>query len=249
MAALVAALAALLVRTFAAEVFRIPSGSMVPTLQVGDHVLVWKLAYGLRHPWRDRLLADLGAPVRGDVIVFRHPRDPGKDYVKRVVGLPGDVVEVREGVLWVNGVPQPREAAGEATYEEQSDRSGKWWSDTCARYAERLALGPVAPPRDGSPEALADAWEQALAGGVQVHFVLQCRRPRRGESEGPFERVEGGHLFVMGDNRDRSQDSRSSGGWQVPLTHVRGRVVRVLGRFVRDGEGGPRLDRLFKGVE
>jgi len=248
-AVLAAALAALLVRTFAAEVFRIPSGSMVPTLQVGDHVLVWKLAYGLRHPWRDQLLLEGDAPARGDVLVFRNPLDPGKDYVKRVVGLPGDVIEVREGVLVVNGVPQPREPAGELGYEEQSDRSGKWWSDTCPRFAERLATGPVAPPRDATPEAQAEAWAQALAGGVQVHFVLQCRRPRRGEVEGPFERVAPGHLFVLGDNRDRSQDSRAAGGWQVPLSHVRGRAVRVLGRYVRDGDAGRRIDRLFKPIE
>jgi len=248
-AALAAVAAATVVRLFAAEVYRIPSGSMVPALGVGDQVLVWKLAYGLRHPWAERLLVEMGAPRRGDVIVFRHPREPGKDYVKRVVGLPGDVVELREGTLHVNGVAQPLEPDGEAVYGEPSERSGRWWSDTCARFREDLAAGPVAPPADGTPEAARDAWRVAAAGGVRGHGILQCRHPHPGEREGPYARIDPGHVFVMGDNRDRSHDSRADGGWQVPVTHVRGKAVLVLWRFARGGPDGLQLDRLFKPVE
>jgi len=248
-AALLAVLAALAVRLFAAEVYRIPSGSMVPALEVGDQILVWKLGYGLRHPWAERFVVELDVPRRGDVVVFRHPREAGKDYVKRVVGLPGDVVELREGALFVNGVAQPREPDGEAVYGEPSERTGRWWSDTCARFREELAAGPVAPPADGSPEAARDAWRAAAAHGTRRHAVLQCRRPQPGEREGPYARVDPGHVFVVGDNRDRSHDSRAGGGWQVPLTHVRGRAVLVLWRFARGGPEGLRLDRLFKPVE
>lgn len=245
---LVAVAAALLVRGALLEVVRIPSGSMAPTLLAGDRVAVWKVAYRLRLPFLDTGLA-LAEPRRGDVVVFRHPRDPSQDLVKRVVGLPGDVLELRQGVLHVNGVPQPSEPAGKLHYEEQSDESGRWWSDACPRAVERLARGPVAPPRGASAAAEREAWLEAAAGGVRVHGTLQCGRARRGELEGPFERVLPDQLFVLGDNRDRSEDSRS-GGWQVPVASVKGRAVRVLLRVARSpGAPGLRIDRLFKPIE
>lgn len=102
----------LLLRSFLAEPFRIPSGSMIPTLLVGDFILVNKYAYGLRDPVFNRKFLKVGQPQRGDVVVFRYPRDPTKDFIKRVVGLPGDRIAYRNKQLIVNGEPMPLSADG-----------------------------------------------------------------------------------------------------------------------------------------
>jgi len=240
--------AALLLRAVVLEVVRVPSGSMVPTLLAGDQVAVWKLAYQVRLPLLGALA--LSAPRRGDVVLFRHPRAPDQDHLKRVVGLPGDVIELRDGVVLVNGVAQPVEAGGPLAYQERSDRSGKWWSESCPQGVERLAGGPVAPPRDGTAQAEEEAWREAAAAGVRAHGILRCRPPRRGDREGPFERVLPDHLFVLGDNRDRSLDSRGAGGWQVPRSHVKGRAELVLWRWAGGAAGpAPGIERLFKPIE
>ncbi|WP_242339076.1 MULTISPECIES: signal peptidase I [Anaeromyxobacter] len=251
---LVAVVVALFLRGFVVEAFRIPSGSMVPTLLVGDHIFVSKLAYAIRVPFTHLRLLELGVPRRGDVIVFENPREPAKDYVKRVAGVPGDVIELREQVLYVNGVPQPRSPDGELPYEERSDATGALFSDTCRRYREALARGELARP-DAADAAGAEAsWQTGAAAGVATYDVLQCRRARLAAREGPFEIVRPGHVFVLGDNRDRSADSRGEGGWQVPFDHIAGRATVVFwswgdGGGLRGDGRGPRLDRLFKRIE
>ena len=98
-----ALLLALFIRTFIVQAFKIPSGSMIPTLQIGDHILVNKLAYGVRMPFLERYLVEYTTPQRGDVVVFIFPEDRSKDFIKRVIGLPGDMVEVHDGRVRVNG--------------------------------------------------------------------------------------------------------------------------------------------------
>jgi signal peptidase I len=251
----VAVVAAVLLRGFVVEAFKIPSASMVPELHVGDHILVSKLSYGVRLPFADRWIARWSDPRRGDVVVFANPREPGKDYIKRVVGLPGDVVELRDQVVYVNGVPQPREPAGDVTYDEQSDATGQWWTEHCGAWRETLARGPIPPPRSALAEDLADAWRDGSREGHAAHLVLQCRRSRLGEREGPFEAVLPGHVFVLGDNRDRSADSRAAGGWQVPVGNVKGRATLVWWSWGRSGwspwhgGAGVRPERLFKKIE
>ncbi len=114
----IAVVLALGVRTFVLEPFKIPSGSMIPTLLVGDYILVNKFAYGVRMPFTGTQLVPIGKPTRGDVVVFRFPDDPRLDFIKRVVGIPGDVVELRGSRLYLNGELVDQRPAGEFTYTE-----------------------------------------------------------------------------------------------------------------------------------
>ena len=104
-----------LLRSFLVEPFRIPSGSMMPTLLIGDFILVNKFSYGIRLPILDRKVVEIGEPTRGDVVVFRYPEDPSTPFIKRIVGIPGDVVEYRNKTLYVNGEPAEQERVGRFT--------------------------------------------------------------------------------------------------------------------------------------
>lgn len=108
-------LAVLVLRSFLVEPFRIPSGSMMPTLLVGDFILVNKYTYGLRLPVINKKIVDINSPQRGDVVVFRYPKDPSVDYIKRLVALPGDKLAYYNKILYINGKPMPQQTQGEYT--------------------------------------------------------------------------------------------------------------------------------------
>jgi len=171
-------LTVLLFRSFLAEPFRIPSGSMMPTLLVGDFILVNKFAYGIRLPVLDKKIIEVGEPERGDVVVFRFPKDPSQDYIKRVIGKPGDDVTYRNKKLYVNGKEMPQETRGAYTGNDAESRE--------------LARGSA----ESFIEQLDTVQHQIITvpgGQVGPDFTVQ---------------VPAGHYFVMGDNRDRSSDSR-----------------------------------------
>ncbi len=160
----VAVLLALVIRTFVVQAFKIPSGSMIPTLQVGDHILVWKFLYFFT------------SPKRGDVIVFKFPQDESRDFVKRVIGLSGETLEIREGRVYINGKP------------------------------------------------LEEPYAVHLAGGA-----------RRSQDNFAPVKVPEGDLFVMGDNRDSSQDSRYWGFLEA--RKIRGKAFLVYFSWISDPDG------------
>ena len=205
-----------LLRSFLVEPFKIPSTSMVPTLLVGDFILVNKFTYGIRLPVINKKVVDLNSPQRGDVMVFRYPEDPSLDSIKRVVGIPGDRLEYADKRLTINGVEVPLKRLDDYLSKERMQYS--------RRYAEKFG--------DGEHEILVD--EDAPA------FIPQSRAfPHAGNctynTRGLACTVPPGHYFMMGDNRDNSSDSRVWGF--VPDENIVGKAFFIwlnlneLGRF------------------
>lgn len=185
---------ALILRAFVVEAFQIPSGSMIPTLEIGDHIFVSKFSYGIGVPFTYRKVLQFGSPKRGDVIVFRYPLDKEVDYIKRVVGLPGERVEVRKNELFIDGKPVPREhVPGPCTIEDN-------------------------PP--SLREFNCDRWIETLDG--REHSVIHNLGAG---SDWSGDVVPPGHVLVMGDNRDNSNDSRVWGFVDESL--IKGRALIV----------------------
>lgn len=181
----------LVLRSFIIEPFRIPSGSMMPTLLVGDFIVVTKYSYGIRLPVTRQQIIPTGLPQRGDVAVFRYPENPREDYIKRVVGLPGDRVAFYNKHLYINDELVPQQEVG--TYEG-------------------VGSGSVMTGAMLSEESLGDVTHQILSW------------PQRSSVEGEIE-VPEGHYFVLGDNRDNSNDSRFWGF--VPEENLVGKAVMI----------------------
>ena len=200
----------LVLRSFVAEPFRIPSSSMMPTLLVGDFILVNKFAYGLRLPVNNRKLVELGLPERGDVAVFRPPAHPDQDWIKRVVGLPGDRIAYRDNVLYVNGQPSDYQPVGEYVGK---GRGGEMSGATL--LVENL--------------------------GGTTHEVLEVESPLFANHGVGEWTVPEGEYFVMGDNRDRSDDSRFWG--TLPEAQLRGKAFLVWMNF-DSAAGGIDFDRI-----
>jgi signal peptidase I len=200
-------LAVLLLRSFLIEPFRIPSGSMMPTLLVGDFILVNKYKYGIRLPVLNKKVYELGQPERGDVVVFRFPRDPGVDYIKRVVGVPGDRVVYRNKTLFING-----------------------------EKIAQIPQGNYIGTGSGLSMSGADLRREDLAG--VKHDILVVPKINGVSSDVV---VPEGHYFVMGDNRDNSNDSRYWGF--VPEKNLVGKAFMIWMNWdsAADGVGWGRI--------
>ena len=201
---LYAGLIAVGIRTVAFEPFNIPSGSMIPTLLIGDYLFVSKYSYGYSrysipfapNLFNGRVFGRL--PDRGDVAVFKLPRDNQTDYIKRIVGLPGDRIQMKSGQLYINGSLVPRQAIGDYMDDEQGSR-------TVARL-----------------------YVETLPNGVK-HDILKMYE-EGGLNSTPEFKVPDGHVFAMGDNRDNSSDSRDPNGGVgfVPVENLVGRAEFIF---------------------
>ena len=195
-AIVIALFLALFIRAFIVQAFSIPSGSMLETLQIGDYLLVNKFSYGIRNPFTNQIVIANGTPQRGDVVVFIYPKDPTKDFIKRIIGIPGDKIQIINKKLYVN---------------------------------DTLTETPQAIFKDYHIIDQNDQWISGSEGSHRDNF-------------GPFT-VPPGQLFVMGDNRDHSYDSRFWG--TVPIDNVRGKAWIIYFSLDKN-KFWPRWDRIAK---
>jgi signal peptidase I len=210
-----------LIRSFWVEPFKIPSGSMKPTLLVGDFILVNKYTYGIRLPVVNRKVVEVNPIRRGDVVVFRYPADPTVDYIKRVVGTPGDKIAYRGKRLTVNGEVVPVQSSGFYTDAELNYLRLPTFLEKLGAAPHQMMIVPAQPPVD-------------LAQVRQFAHRDNCEY----NDDGFSCTVPEGHYFMMGDNRDQSSDSRYWGF--VPDDHIKGRAFLVwmnFGDFKRIGNG------------
>jgi signal peptidase I len=197
----VAVLIALFLRAFVVEAFKIPSGSMIPTLQVGDHIFVNKFIYGVRVPWTNLKIGEhYREPKRGEVIVFIYPKEPDKDFIKRIVAIPGDTVEVRDNHLVVSGKAVERShVEGDCRYMDFEELTQRWDERGCDQFNEQL--------KDGT-----------------LYTTIYNRGELSRAPTGPWT-VPPDSVFVMGDNRDNSHDSRWWGF--VPYDLIKGKAMII----------------------
>ncbi|WP_175881901.1 signal peptidase I [Burkholderia sp. BCC0044] len=203
-------LAVFVVRSFVVEPFKIPSGSMVPTLLVGDFILVNKFEYGLRLPVTNTKITQ-GSPLsRGDVVVFRYPKDESVDYIKRVIGLPGDTVAYQDKQLTINGQPVPETPLPDF-FDDERQNYAKQFEETIGNRKNAILNNPAVPP--------------FVMGAYDYPYRDNCTY----NSRGVICKVPPGHYFMMGDNRDNSADSRYWGF--VPDQNIVGRAFFIWMNF------------------
>jgi signal peptidase I len=220
-----AVLIALFLRAFVVEAFKIPSGSMIPTLQVGDHIFVNKFIYGVRIPFTDvKIGTNVRRPHRGEVIVFIYPKDPDKDFIKRIVGVEGDVVEMRDGVLYVNDKAIDHAAVdGDCLYEDYDEQTDQWEERRCEGVQEHVG-----------PNDYTTIYNRGLVALGPSHSTRAFKVPERS-------------VFVMGDNRDNSHDSRFWGA--VPEDLIKGKAMVIWwSQGDPDRETGPSALEWMRGV-
>lgn len=202
----------MILRSFIVEPFRIPSGSMMPTLLIGDFILVNKFSYGVRLPVINTKVAEVGSPQRGDIVVFRFPQDPSVDYIKRIVGLPGDRIAYYNKQLYVNGHP-----------------------------IQQTRLGDYVGAGKGITMTGAALLNEDLS-GVSHDILIREGQP---SVQGEFM-VPAGNYFVMGDNRDNSNDSRYWG--TVPERNLVGKAFLIWMNWDWEN-GGVAFDRLGSSLQ
>jgi signal peptidase I len=281
-----AVLIALFLRAFVIEAFKIPSGSMIPTMEIGDHIFVNKFLYGLRIPFTKTRFFEWRKPEPSEVIVFIYPCDPAKDFIKRIVAVEGDTVEVRCDILYVNGKAVPVDPTNDeqCSYWDKDDTDGgEWRRQRCASYREtlngvahttynqpsRLALDldrrdqlkgryanlmgrhdfpgdfpPACPDSDGEEPPSSKEHDR-------LRWTVEESAPENTEYPGPCAPqrryvVPEGHVFVMGDNRDNSSDSRAWG--PVPLENIKGKALFIWWSAKPEPQGGIQWERLGKMV-
>ena len=199
-----------MLRSFLVEPFKIPSSSMRPTLEVGDFILVNKFTYGIRLPIVEKKIIEINNPQRGDVLVFRYPTEPTLDYIKRVVGVPGDEVTYRDKLLTINGQPAPQKPDGTYSYLE-----GSLAFVTTQRFVETFGDKLHAIARQSEMPPVSTGRVRMFPGRENCVY-----------NESGFTcKVPPGHYFMMGDNRDNSEDSRYWGF--VPDDHIRGKAFFI----------------------
>ncbi|CAB1369360.1 signal peptidase I [Denitratisoma oestradiolicum] len=203
-------IAVFLLRSFLVEPYKIPSGSMIPTLLVGDFILVNKYTYGIRLPVINKKVVELNSPRRGDVMVFRWPVDPSLDYIKRVVGVPGDKIAYLNKQLTINGVK-----VATRKVDDFLDKDRLYYTP---RFVEQLDTVEHSV-------LLADEAPPFISQTTQFPYRDRCNY----NSEGVVCEVPPGHYFMMGDNRDNSQDSRYWGF--VPDENIVGKAFFVWFNF------------------
>jgi signal peptidase I len=203
----------LILRSFIVEPFRIPSASMMPTLLIGDFILVNKYEYGIRLPVLNSRIVENEHPRRGDIIVFRYPEDPSIPYIKRVIGVPGDKLEYRDKILYINNHPMDQEIIG--TYDTESTGTVSWLQENLGTVNHEILINPYVISTSILLEGNKCSFHAAPEDGQVVITVPE------------------GSYFAMGDNRDNSRDSRCWGF--VPEENLIGKAFFIWMNWRFDG--------------